>query len=106
MYYDSATPSSERQPSSEPVSDTDSVKTARRAAAVIDGALQTGDQQAYQELLSCFHTVSAGGLSAWQADVEWWDDPVSAVGEGTLRNEVVTTVHVEVIRVGMLLRCM
>jgi hypothetical protein len=99
-FFSSRTPTPERRQgrSAAADSDTDSVTAAKQQAAAIDTAVSAGDQQAYQQLLSCFHTVSADGLSAWQADVEWWDDPVSAVGEETLKNVVLTTVRVEMIR--------
>jgi hypothetical protein len=71
----------------------------KKGAAKKRAAASAGDQQtdAYQQLLSRFHT-SAEGLSAWQADVEWWDDPDSCGDDARFKNVVLTTIRVEVIK--------
>jgi hypothetical protein len=112
-YFRSRTPTPERrmQPSTRSAaaaaaataaatadSDTDSVRAAKKEAADINAAVSAGDQQAYLQLLSRFKSVSAEGLSAWQADVDWLSDPWADVGRETINNVVLTTVRVEVIK--------
>jgi hypothetical protein len=43
-------------------------------------------------------TISRNGLPSWTAKVSWFDDPFDTRGEGSLKNEVCTTIKVEVVR--------
>jgi len=69
---------------------------AAETAAALDAGLAAGDVAACQQLLSYFGQVSADGLAAWQADVEWFDDPFAE--PETVKNVVRSTIRVEVVQ--------
>jgi hypothetical protein len=48
-----------------------------------------------------FKKVSADGLPCWEAQVEWYDDPFDPIGNDS-KNEVCSTIKVEVVRADLL----
>lgn len=72
-------------------------KTAGVKSAAAAAAGKAGEQEALDQLLPQLH--SADGLGAWEAKLEWLDDPDSI--EARFNNVVVSKLRVEVIRAGI-----